>query len=53
MPTSSTWRTRCCRPCAASSKFAGPDPERAVVEPEARAVLREFDERVSHYEVVQ
>jgi len=24
-----------------------------VVEPEARAVLREFDERVSHYEVVQ
>ena len=34
-------------------KFAGPDPERAVVEPEARAVLREFEERVSHYEVVQ
>jgi len=34
-------------------KFAGPDPERAVVEPEARAVLSEFDEHVSHYEVVQ
>lgn len=34
-------------------KFAGPDPERAVVEPEARAVLAEFDERVSHYEVVK
>jgi len=34
-------------------EFAGADPERAVVEPEARAVLREYDERVSHYEVVQ
>jgi heme-degrading monooxygenase HmoA len=34
-------------------RFAGADPERAVVEPEARAVLREYDERVSHYEVVR
>jgi heme-degrading monooxygenase HmoA len=32
--------------------FAGPDPERAVVEPAARAVLSEFDESVRHYEVV-
>jgi len=31
--------------------FAGDTPERAVVEPEARAVLREFDETVTHYEV--
>jgi len=34
-------------------KIAGADPERAVVEPEARAVLVEYDERVRHYEVVQ
>jgi len=34
-------------------KFAGADPEQAVVEPEARAVLVEYDERVRHYEVVQ
>jgi heme-degrading monooxygenase HmoA len=32
-------------------KFAGADPDVAVVEPEARAVLAEFDERVRHYEV--
>ena len=32
-------------------KFAGADPERAVVEPEARAVLAEFDDFVRHYEV--
>jgi heme-degrading monooxygenase HmoA len=31
--------------------FAGADPERAVVEPEARAVLAEFDDVVRHYEV--
>ncbi|MBA2459719.1 MAG: antibiotic biosynthesis monooxygenase [Gemmatimonadales bacterium] len=31
--------------------FAGPDPERAVVEPAARALLAEFDEVVRHYEV--
>ena len=34
-------------------RFAGDDPQRAVVEPEARAVLREYDELVSHYEVMQ
>jgi heme-degrading monooxygenase HmoA len=32
-------------------RFAGEDPERAVVEPEARAVLAEYDELVRHYEV--
>jgi heme-degrading monooxygenase HmoA len=32
--------------------FAGDQPERAVVEPEARAALVRFDERVSHYEVL-
>lgn len=31
--------------------FAGDDPGRAVVEPEARAVLATFDERVEHYDV--
>jgi uncharacterized protein YciI/heme-degrading monooxygenase HmoA len=32
--------------------FAGSDPERAVVEPEARAALSDFDETVTHHEVV-
>jgi len=32
-------------------RFAGEEPGRAVVEPEARAVLAEYDERVRHYEV--
>jgi heme-degrading monooxygenase HmoA len=32
-------------------RFAGVDPERAVVEPEARAVLARWDEFVTHYEV--
>jgi len=32
-------------------RFAGPDYERAVVEPEARRVLSRFDERCAHYEV--
>jgi heme-degrading monooxygenase HmoA len=31
--------------------FAGADPETAIVEPEARAVLVEFDDFVRHYEV--
>ena len=31
--------------------FAGPNPERAVVEPGAKAVLAEYDDFVSHYEV--
>lgn len=33
-------------------KFAGPKPEKAVVEPEARAALTDFDESVTHFEVV-
>ncbi|MGA8541172.1 MAG: YciI-like protein [Terriglobales bacterium] len=33
-------------------KFAGAKPEKAVVEPEARAVLTAFDESVTHFEVV-
>jgi heme-degrading monooxygenase HmoA len=32
--------------------FAGANIDRAVVEPEAQAVLIDFDQRVSHYEVV-
>ena len=31
--------------------FAGDDIERAVVEPEARALLARFDDKVSHFEV--
>lgn len=31
--------------------FAGPDPEAAVVEPEAEAALIDFDRRVRHFEV--
>jgi heme-degrading monooxygenase HmoA len=31
--------------------FAGPDPERAHVEPAARAVLTRFDGTARHYEV--
>ena len=33
-------------------RFAGAEPEKAVVEPEARAVLSNFDESVTHFEVV-
>jgi uncharacterized protein len=36
----------------AVGRFAGPDPDRAVVEPAARAALSDFDEVVTHYEVV-
>jgi len=32
-------------------RFAGDDPERAVVEPEAQAVLSDYDDFVRHYEV--
>jgi heme-degrading monooxygenase HmoA len=35
----------------AISRFAGPAPDRAVVEPDARALLLDFDERVAHEEV--
>jgi len=31
--------------------FAGDTPERAVVEPEARAVMERYDDFVLHYEV--
>jgi heme-degrading monooxygenase HmoA len=37
---------------AAVRRFAGPEPNKAVVEPEARAVLTSFDEFVTHFEVV-
>ena len=33
-------------------EFARDDPDRAVVPPEARAVLSDFDEQVQHFEVV-
>jgi heme-degrading monooxygenase HmoA len=33
-------------------EFAGGDVETAVVEPEARAVLSDFDETVAHYDIV-
>jgi hypothetical protein len=32
----------------AIAHFAGTNPERAVVEPEARAILRDYDDRVRH-----
>ncbi len=35
----------------AVARFAGETPDRAVVEPEARAVLGSFDDRVIHEEV--
>jgi heme-degrading monooxygenase HmoA len=31
--------------------FTGPDIDKAIVEPEARAVLSEFDDFARHYEV--
>jgi len=34
-------------------QFAGPEPNKALVEPEARAVLTSFDEYVTHFEVVR
>jgi uncharacterized protein YciI/heme-degrading monooxygenase HmoA len=33
-------------------KFAGREPEKAVVEPEARAALTSFDDSVTHFEIV-
>jgi len=32
-------------------KFAGPDPEVAIVEPEGRAALSAFDDFARHYDV--
>ena len=37
---------------AAVEAFAGADPDRAVVGPEARAALIDFDDRVLHYQVL-
>ncbi|MGA9508823.1 MAG: YciI-like protein [Candidatus Sulfotelmatobacter sp.] len=34
-------------------EFAGAEPENAVVEPEARAVLTSFDESATHFEIVR
>jgi len=34
-------------------KFAGPQAEKAVVEPAARAALTQFDEVATHYEIVR
>jgi hypothetical protein len=34
-------------------QFAGPEPNKALVEPEARAGLTSFDEYVTHFEVVR
>jgi uncharacterized protein len=34
-------------------RFAGDEPERAVVEPEAKAILTAFDESVTHFEIVE
>jgi hypothetical protein len=33
-------------------KFAGDEPEKAVVEAEARAVLTSFDDCVTHFEII-
>jgi heme-degrading monooxygenase HmoA len=33
-------------------KFAGPKTEKAVVDPDAQAVLTAFDESATHYQVV-
>jgi uncharacterized protein len=37
---------------SAVRQFAGSHPEKAVVEPEAKAVLSDFDRVVSHFEIV-
>ena len=36
----------------AIQRFAGDNPDRAVVEPEAKAALRGFDRKVRHFEVI-
>jgi len=40
------------RSLATVRDFAGRDVGRAIVEPEARAVLRRFDRRVAHFDVL-
>jgi heme-degrading monooxygenase HmoA len=37
----------------AIQRFAGEDPQKAVVEPEAVAALVSFDKTVEHYEVLE
>ena len=37
----------------AIARFAGSDPEAAVVPPEVAAVMIEYDRRVRHFEVVE
>ena len=36
----------------AIQRFAGDNPDRAIVEPEAKATLRRFDRKVRHFEVI-
>ena len=36
---------------AAVARFAGPEPEKAVVETEAQAVLTSFEKFVTHFEI--
>jgi len=38
---------------AAVRRFAGAELDKAVVEADARAILTSFDDRVTHYEIVQ
>jgi len=33
-------------------RFAGDEPEKAVVEPQAQAVLTSFDNSVTHFEII-
>ena len=37
---------------SSTSKFAGPTAEKAVVGPEAQAVLTAYDEFATHYQIV-
>ena len=37
---------------AAVARFAGAEPEKAVVEPEAEAVLTSYEKVVAHFEIV-
>ena len=43
----------CWQSMAAIRRFAGPEPEIAVVPPEARALLSSFDPQAVHYRVVR
>jgi heme-degrading monooxygenase HmoA len=36
----------------AIARFAGTDPEMAVVAPEAQAILTSYDRRAAHYDIV-